>query len=528
MADGPIDPLAGARYALEGRVITMDADGTDLALARVYVDGGVIAAVVAADAPRPDGFVDAPVVRVAGTIYPGLIELHNHLSYDILQLWQVPATFTNRDQWSSRQDYRVAVTGPMSILGRTSGYIEAIVRYVEAKCLLGGTTTSQGITLSSNAGILKRYRGIVRNVEETGDADLPDAATHVADVAAVDAEAFLTELEQASSLLLHLSEGVDVTARRRFEALRIKPRQWAITPALAGIHCAGLKTPDFQRLAKNGAAMVWSPFSNMLLYKKTADIAAARRAGVTIALGSDWSPSGSKNLLGELKVASLHNETLPADVRFTPRQLVETVTVNAARILKWDHAIGSIEAGKRADLLVLDGTDGDPYQRLIAARETAVSLVVINGVPRYGTPALMTQFAIDTEAITLGGSARAVHLAQVTGDPVVGELSLSEAHDRLVDGLHRLPELARALEAGALPKGMAQGGEQWVLALEQNEPSRTGGAKDVKKLPPLSEVLTPLELDPIAVTDDDGFFDRVAGQLNLTDELKKDLAAFYA
>ena len=113
MADDPIDPLAGPRYALEGRVITMDADGTDLARARVYVDGGLIAAVTPPDAPRPDGFADAPVVRVGGTIYPGLIELHNHLSYDILPLWQVPATFTNRDQWSGRDDYRVAVTGPM-------------------------------------------------------------------------------------------------------------------------------------------------------------------------------------------------------------------------------------------------------------------------------------------------------------------------------------------------------------------------------------------------------------------------------
>ena len=529
MADDPIDPLAGPRYALEGRVITMDADGTDLARARVYVDGGLIAAVTPPDAPRPDGFADAPVVRVGGTIYPGLIELHNHLSYDILPLWQVPATFTNRDQWSGRDDYRVAVTGPMSILGRTSGYIEAIVRYVEAKCLIGGTTTSQGITLSSNAGILKRYRGIVRNVEETGDADLPDAATHVADVGTGDAEGFLAQLERASSLLLHLSEGVDATAHRRFEALRIKPRQWAITPALAGIHCAGLKTPDFQRLANNGAAMVWSPFSNVLLYQKTANVAAARRAGVTIALGSDWSPSGSKNLLGELKVASIWNETLPADVRFTPRELVETVTVNPARILKWDKAIGTTEVGKRADFLVLDGTDGDPYQRLIAARETTVSLVVINGVPRYGTTALMTQFSPDNEAVTVGSSARAVFLTQATGDPVVGALSLAEAQDRLIDGLHRLPELARALEAGQLPKGVPHAGEQWVLALEQNEPARiAGGAKDLKKLPPLSEVLTPLELDPIAVVNDGAFLDRVANQRNVGDELKKDLAAFYA
>ena len=136
----------------------------------------------------------------------------------------------------------------MSVLGRTAGYIEAIVRYVEAKCLVAGTTTSQGITLSSNAGIRKHYRGVVRNVEQSGDPDLPNAATHVADVAAGTAEAFLGQLESASTLLLHLSEGIGPTARRHFEALRIKPRQWAITPALAGIHCAGLNADNFHRL----------------------------------------------------------------------------------------------------------------------------------------------------------------------------------------------------------------------------------------------------------------------------------------
>jgi hypothetical protein len=95
--------------------------------------------------------------------------------------------------------------------------------------------------------------------------------------------------------------------------------------------------------------------------------------------------------------------------------------------------------------------------------------------------------------------------------------------------MHRLPELARDLEAGRLPKGMPHAGEQWVLALEQNEPSRiASGTKDLKKLPPLSEVLTPLELDPIAVANDGAFLDRVAGQRNVSDGLKKELAAFYA
>ena len=54
--------------------------------------------------------------------------------------------------------------------------------------------------------------------------------------------------------------------------------------------------------------MVWSPLSNLLLYGATARVDAAKRAGVRIGLGSDWSPSGSKNLLGELKVAWLYSQ----------------------------------------------------------------------------------------------------------------------------------------------------------------------------------------------------------------------------
>ena len=102
-----------------------------------------------------------------------------------------------------------------------------LVRYVECKCLLGGVTTSQGIMLSSNAGVQRFYRGIVRNVEQTDDPDLFEAQGRIADVDAKDARAFLARLKKEDScFLLHLSEGVtqsgqtDSVARRHFLALQ--------------------------------------------------------------------------------------------------------------------------------------------------------------------------------------------------------------------------------------------------------------------------------------------------------------------
>ena len=128
----------------------------------------------------------------------------------------------------------------MKVLGLTEAVMPSLVRYVECKCLVAGVTTSQGIELFSNAGARRYYRGIIRNVEQTDEPDLPEAVTRIADVDAKSPERFLARLKKQSCLLLHLSEGVDQTARKHFRALRLASGEWAITSALAGIHCAGL------------------------------------------------------------------------------------------------------------------------------------------------------------------------------------------------------------------------------------------------------------------------------------------------
>lgn len=147
----PIDPLSGPPLALGGRVVVMDAafhveeDGV------VYIAAGSIVAVRARTQPPPAGFETVPVLDTGGTLFPGLIELHNHLSYNALRLWNVPKAFPNRERWAAITEYRKRVSGPMQVIGRSPGLLPALVRYVECKCLVGGVTTSQGIQLASNA-----------------------------------------------------------------------------------------------------------------------------------------------------------------------------------------------------------------------------------------------------------------------------------------------------------------------------------------------------------------------------------------
>jgi len=525
----PVDPMDGPTFALGGRVVTMDGHDSVVDDGVVYVRDGSIAAVQKANVDPPPEFEGVKVLETKGTIYPGLIDLHDHLSYNALQLWDVPKLFTNRDQWAQGDTYRKLVTGPMKVLAHTPEYVPAIVRYVEAKCLVAGTTTAQGIALSSYSGIQRFYKGIVRNVEQTDEDELPEAGTHIADVAAKDWAKFLKRLESFDCLLLHLSEGTDKAAHDHFLALQAPSGEWAVTSALAGIHCVALEKKDFEVLAKAGASMVWSPLSNLLLYGKTADTSLAHAAGVLTALGPDWSPSGSKNLLGELKVARLVDSLNGGGL--SDVELIALATRNPAKILRWDEHLGSVEAGKRADLLVVSGAGGDAHAHLFTRSEHDVELVVVNGVPRYGASTVMRKLlgeaAAQAEAGSAGGRARLLFLTQATGDPVVGKVTLKEATELLTDGLRRLPELAKEMDKQKVSP------DDTFLVLDHEEEDGadlrphlpgpdgelTGMLDGFAAATPLSDLLVRLTLDPLTVFDDAHFVETLAAEKNLPKEV---------
>lgn len=527
MSDAANLPI-GPRYALLGRLVTMGPRGV-IPAGAVYVDTGVIVAVQSAGDLPPPGFEQAPRIRTGGSIYPGLIELHNHLSYNAMPLWDVPKKYTNSNQWKNHDDYRRLITKPSQVLGRSPGIVEALVRYVECRCLLGGVTTSQGITLANAGGIVSFFKGYVRNVEQATHPDLPAAGTRIANPDTGKAQDYLNTLGRNTCYLQHLSEGVDDTARSWFHRLQRGDGEWAITDALCGIHSTALEPGDFQIMGARGGTMVWSPLSNLLLYGKTADIRAVKDAGLLVGIGCDWAPSGSKNLLGELKVAWLVSEEQGGV--FSPEEIVAMATVNAARILKWDRALGTIETGKLADLVCVQGQQGDDYLRLIRARETSISLVIIDGVPRAGQPRLMQAFQTGGEEIRIGRSLRVLHLAQEDAHPLVRDLSLTEATVRLRDALANLPALAARLD-DALAHGFFAGsldaqGSAWRVIPDFEEEDRLLEEALGLGSVPLADQVQPLALAGITVADDATFLRNIAAARNVPEFLKKALPGLY-
>lgn len=489
------------RTVLLGDIVTMNGLRDIIRNGRLCIQDGMIAAVLHPGEPLPPNFSDAAQVDTEGTIYPGLFDLHNHLPYNMIPLWQVDRVFRNRLEWQALPEYYPAVRAPFSLLNNHPDldYRRAIVRFTECRNLLGGVTTGHGMGLTKGV----TYQGLMRNVEQPGTSELPLVKSQTADMKPEDIVKMMEWTDQRRPFIYHLSEGVDDHARERLLDLQRMPG--AINPHLVCIHAVGVRSEDFPSLQAAGG-IVWSPTSNLLLYGQTCRIEEAKRHGIPIAIGADWSPSGCKNLLGELKVARAVSQHL-GDV-LSDAELVAGVTCVPATMIGWDQRLGSIAAGKWADLLILEGNGGDPYARLVEARETTIRAVIIDGRIRLGqASSLIIGEPVSSEKVTIGGKHYIIDLVEPGGDGV-GGITLAEALAKVENGLQRLPEF-EALQKGILLTGH-DNESGWRFEDEMHEDSLESLFMHADHLPAI-----PLQLAPLTAVDDLNFSAQMRASVNM-------------
>lgn len=358
---------------------------------------------------RVPGFTGATVVDVGDAlVLPGFVDMHNHLAYDALPLWTEPGRtepWRHNKHWPDADTYTESVTEPAWVYAKACP--EALLAYVQVRAMAGGATSVQGWP-TSNRG----YRTVLRNVDGedagTGRDDLiytsvvtksPDALTES-----------VRRMVAGSGFLYHCAEGRRGSrVRQDYTDLE---RADGLLPTLIAVHACALDAADWRRWDPAAAGgVVWSPLSNLVLYGQTTLVDDARAQGVTVCLGSDWGPSGTRNLLGEMKVARIAADHLGYDL--SDAQVVEMVTSNPGTLLErcWGRPVGRLVPGAFADLVVLRTGDADPWAGVLAAREGDVALVVVGGTPRYGDAALMDAAgAPPSVPARVGGRARRVAL----------------------------------------------------------------------------------------------------------------------
>ena len=121
-------------------------------------------------------------------------------------------------------------------------------------------------------------------------------------------------------------------------------------------HCVSLNSEEIARVADTGTSIAHCPVSNAKLASGVAPVPEMLAAGVTVGLGTDGPVcNNSLTLFEEMKFASLIQKATRLDATTLPAdQILRMATINGAKALGLDHEIGSLEVGKKADLLMLD------------------------------------------------------------------------------------------------------------------------------------------------------------------------------
>ena len=130
----------------------------------------------------------------------------------------------------------------------------------------------------------------------------------------------------------------------------------AVGPGFQAIHAVHLEFEEIALLRERGAGVVHCPSSNLKLASGIAPVAAMLQAKLNLALGTDGAASNNRlDLFEEMRLAALLAKGASGSAATLPaQQALECATLGGARVLGLDKVIGSIEAGKAADLVAVD------------------------------------------------------------------------------------------------------------------------------------------------------------------------------
>ncbi len=352
----------------------------------------------------------------SGVVSPGLINTHDHITYT----QDAPKPDTG-ERYEHRHEWRKGDCGHTKI-STPGGATNDQILWGELRFLFGGATSTIG-----SGGVAGLLRNLDKSALEEGlnqtavDFDTfplndstPPAAMCSGPVACSTYSGAVAPASIAAddSYLPHVAEGINAFAENEFMCLGPQDAAHDVLVAKSAyIHGVGLTASDYAAMAQARTSLIWSPRSNISLYGDTAIVTEAARLGVRIALGTDWLPSGSMNLLRELHCADSLNQTYFGKY-FSDFDLWAMVTGNAAAVSAVDDVIGRLEAGKIGDVSIFDGTTNKDYRAIIDAEPKDVQLVLRAGKALYGDDAVISAISASDscDSVDICGSAKRVCL----------------------------------------------------------------------------------------------------------------------
>ncbi|HKZ10021.1 MAG TPA: TRZ/ATZ family hydrolase [Rhodanobacteraceae bacterium] len=202
---------------------------------------------------------------------------------------------------------------------------------------------------------------------------------------------------------LHLMETAQEVEDGKREHGGLRPMQrlqklGLVNDRLIAVHMTQVSDPEIALCAESGVSVVHCPESNLKLASGFCPAEKLRRVGVNLALGTDGCASNNDlDMFGELRTAALLAKGVAGDAAaFDDAFALRAATLNGAKALQLDARVGSIEIGKRADLVAvkMDEVETQPLYNVVshlayAVSRRQVSDVWIDGVRKLDGGALV-------------------------------------------------------------------------------------------------------------------------------------------
>ena len=414
-------------------------DGMEVVSGAVSVRNGRIASVGADSPDRHDTTVDAG----GSFLLPGFVQTHIHLCQTLFRgyaddlklmdwlrtrVWPMEAAHTAA---SLRAAARLACaellrSGTTSILTmetvhNTDAAIEAAaetgIRATLGKCLMDETTPDAPArlredgarALAESVALVKRYdrssNGRIRIALAPRFA-LSCSRSLLEAVAATSEREGLLVHTHASEQREEIAMVQQATGRANIDYFK---SVGLVSPRLNVAHCVWVDDREQAVLAAGGVKVTHCPGSNLKLGSGLAPVPEMIGRGICISLGADGAACNNHlDMFGEMRLAATLQAVRLEPGRLPAHAVLQMATRNGARALGMEAELGSIEVGKKADLIVVDAHGAhlapspDPFSTIVyAARPTDVRLTMVDGEIRVRDGTLM-----DMDLAEVAGTAR--------------------------------------------------------------------------------------------------------------------------
>ena len=395
-------------------VITMDGASHVLASGAVAVDGRDIVAVDSAAAIASQFAARDTIDAKGQVVLPGLINTHTHAP---MVLYRGLADDLTLMEWLQKFIF------PAEAKTVTPEFVRAGTRLAALEMIESGTTTYADMYyFEEEIARVTREAGLRGMLGETiiqfpspdaktpsesiaradafihdfaqDDLIVPAIAPHAMytlDTATLKAVRALADREHAP-VIIHLAETEDEvrTSQRRFKATPVQYLEsigfWG--PRTLAAHAVHLTDADIRILTRRRVGVSHNPESNMKLASGAARVVDLRRSGVAVGLGTDGAASNNDlDMFEAMRQAAFLHKLVSGDPRAIPATTaLRMATIDGARALGLERTIGSLEPGKRADLIVVSMSAArqtpmyDPISHLVyVTRGDDVLTTIVNG-----------------------------------------------------------------------------------------------------------------------------------------------------